>query len=1151
MSNSDFSNGRGELSPKKQALFELLLEERRRSKKSRAAHVIPARPDRDLSPLSFSQQRMWFLDRLEPESSSYNLAFPVLLRGPLDIRALEASLNEIAGRHEILRTNFKLADDRPVQFTRANRPLALPVSDLRNLSAEQQWARADLLAEQESRRPFDLTSDPLIRAALLILGDREHRLILTMHHIVSDAWSIGILVREVAQLYDSFSSGRPSTLPPLPIQYADFAHWQREWLQGEVLEKQLAYWKEQFGGSPPVLQLPFDRPRPPVQTYRGATKVFFLGEQSHRRIRTLVRREEVTMFMVLMAAFQILLYRYSGQHDIAVGTFIANRRFAETEALIGLFANTLVMRTDLSGNPTFRELLGRVRQVALGALAHQDVPFEKLVEELQPKRDLSYSPLFQVAFILQNASKPELSMSGLTIEPLMSDSGTAKFDLTLTMAEEVEGRLTGAIEYNTDLFDDSTIARMLGHFQTLLEASVADPERRIADLPLLTKAENGELTKIWQGPRADYDRARCVHEIFEAQAIKTPDAIAIEFEGQQLSYDGLNRRANRLAHHLRSLGVGREQKVALLVDRSAEMIVGMLGILKAGGAYVPLDPAYPVERIAYILENSRAQVLLTQATLADPGSINRARVVCLDSDWPTIAARGDDNPVCENSSANLAYAIYTSGSTGTPKGVQISHQSLANFLTAMRRWPGLGAGDRLLSVTTVSFDIAALEIFLPLSVGARVMLVSREVATSGRELIEQLQTSGATVMQATPATWLMLLESGWEGSPQLKALCGGEALTRELADKLAEKSERAWNLFGPTETTVWSTAAEIEAGSGPVVIGRPIENTEIYILDDRLYPVPFGLSGEVYIAGDGLARGYQGLPDLTAAKFLPNPFSGRPGERMYRAGDTARFLEGGKIEYIGRVDNQVKIRGYRIEPGEIEAVVRQHRAVQEVVVLAQEAGDGERRLIAYVVRDNGATATANDLRGFLKERLPAYMIPSGIILLDSMPLTPNGKIDRKALSAFGPVAPIQAEEKVGPRIPLEKAIAGIWEKSLGVESVGITDSFFDIGGHSLLAMRVLARLQETFGVDMQLRELFESPSVTELAVAVVQRQAEQIAGEQLGSMLEELERLTEEEAFALLAADVEADVMTGRPEASSGRPKSTGVARASGQGQSA
>jgi amino acid adenylation domain-containing protein len=1150
MSNSDFSNDQGELSPKKRALFELLLEERRKSRKHRAAYVIPERPDRDSSPLSFSQQRMWFLDRLEPESSSYNLAFPVRLRGRLDVRALEASLNEIVSRHEILRTNFKLADDRLVQFICAHRPLALPVFDLRNLPAKERYARADQLAEQESRQPFDLTSDPLIRATLLLLSDQEHRLILTMHHIVSDAWSIGILVREVARFYDSFSSGKPSTLPPLPLQYADFAHWQRQWLQGEVLEKQLAYWKKQFAGSLPVLQLPFDRPRPPVQTYRGATKVFFLAAQSHQQIKTLVRREEVTMFMLLMAAFQTLLYRYSGQPDIAVGTFIANRKFAETEGLIGLFANTLVMRTDLSGNPTFRDLLGRVRQVALDALAHQDVPFEKLVEELQPKRDLSYSPLFQVAFMLQNAARPELSLSGLTIEPLMSDSGTAKFDLTMTMAEEVEGRLTGAIEYNTDLFNASTIARMLGHFQTLLEAAVADPQQRIADLPLLTKAEKDELTTVWSGAQADYASERCVHQIIESQAVKTPDAVAIEFAGQQLSYDELNRRANRLARHLRSLGVGCEQKVALLIERSAEMIVGMLAILKAGGAYVPLDPAYPSERIATILENSRAQIVLTQTALADPNPNNRAQTVCIDSDWPTIALWGDDNLVCENSSANLAYAIYTSGSTGTPKGVQISHQSVVNFLTAMRRQPGLGADDVLLSVTTISFDIAALEIFLPLSVGGRVSLVSREVATNGGELIEQLRISRATVMQATPATWLMLLESGWEGRLPLKILCGGEALTRELANKLTEKSACVWNLFGPTETTIWSTAAEVESGSGPVVIGRPIDNTEIYLLDGYLHPVPLGLSGELYIAGDGLARGYQKLPDLTAATFMPNPFSGKPGARMYRAGDTARFLEDGKIEYIGRIDNQVKIRGYRIEPGEIEAVVRQHRAVQEGVVLAQEEESGERRLIAYVVRHFGADATANDLRGFLKERLPAYMIPSSLILLDAMPLTPNGKIDRQALSALSSVDLRLGEEKIAPRIPIEKAIAGIWENSLGVGPVSIRDSFFDIGGHSLLAMRLLSQLQETFGVDLQLRELFESPSVTELAIAVVQRQAEQIAGEQLGLMLEELERLPDEEACALLAAYIEADALTGQLEASPSRLKSREVAHASGRGLS-
>jgi len=1141
MSNSEGLKEHEELSPKKRALFELLLEERRRSRKNRGGHAIPKRPSRDFAPLSFSQQRMWFLDRLEV-SAAYNLAFPVLLRGPLDIEALKSSLNEIVNRHEILRTNFKLMDDQPVQFIRESRPLALPVFDLRNLPAKERFARADHLAEQESRQPFDLASDPLIRAALLRLTDREHRLMLTLHHIVSDAWSIGILTGEVARLYDSFSRGEPSTLPPLPIQYADFANWQREWLQGEVLEKQLAYWRKQFAGSLSALQLPFDRPRPPVQTYRGTTKVFFLTHQLHNQIRTLARREEVTVFMLLMAAFQTLLFRYSSQQQIAVGTFIANRKFPETEALIGLFANTLVIRTDLSGNPTFRELLSRVRQVALGALAHQDVPFEKLVEELQPKRDLSYSPLFQVAFMLQNASKPELSVSGLALEPSMSDSGTAKFDLTMSMAEEIEGRLTGAIEYNTDLFNDSTIARMLGHFQTLLEAAVEDPQQRITDLPLLTEAEKEELKKGWSGAQSDYDREICVHQLFESQAEKTPDALAIEFEGEQLSYEELNCRANRLARHLRSLGVGCEQKVALLVERSAEMIVGLLAILKAGGAYVPLDPAYPIERIAYILENSRAQVLLTQTSLTDASSDNRAQIVLMDSDWPTIALLRDDNLICESSSANLAYAIYTSGSTGRPKGVQISHQSLVNFLMAMRHRPGLSAGDVLLSVTTISFDIAALEIFLPLSVGGRIVLVSRKVATDGRELSKQLQESGATVMQATPATWLMLLESGGECLPRLTVLCGGEALTCELADRLTEKGARVWNLFGPTETTVWSTAAQVKSGSGPVVIGSPVENTDLYLLDDRLHPLPLGLSGEMYIAGDGLARGYQSLPDMTAEKFLPNPFSRKPGQRMYRAGDTARLLENGDIEYIGRVDNQVKVRGHRIEPGEIEAVLRQHPAVREGVVLAHEDESGDKRLIAYIVCESGARAMANGLRDFLKERLPAYMIPSNIALLDSMPLTPNGKTDRKALSALGHLDTLK-EEKIAPRILLEMAIAGIWKESLGVEPASIRDNFFEIGGHSLLAMRVLSRLQEAFGIDMQLRDLFESPSVTELAVAVVQRQAELITGERLESMLEELDIMSEEEAFELLALYTEADTPAEPIEVSPGQLESRERAR--------
>ena len=716
-------------------------------------------------PISFAQQRLWFLDQMEPESSFYNIPTAVRLTGPLNTGALKQSLNEIVRRHESLRTTFETVNGEPAQVVVPALNLSLPLIDLSELPESQREAESRHLVIEEGQRLFNLAHGPLVRATLLRLRDEEHVLLLTMHHIISDDWTIGVFFQELTALYEAYSAGEPSPLPELPIQYADYAIWQREWLSGERLEQQLSYWKKQLSGSLPVLELPTDRPRPARQTFRGASQSLVLPKRLTEELKTLSQRERVTLFMTLLAAFQTLLSRHTGQEDILVGSPIANRNSVETEALIGFFLNTLVLRTDLSGDPTFRELLGRVREVALGAYAHQDLPFEKLVEELQPERSLSHTPLFQVLFVLRNTPRPAMKLEGLTLSLLESDIGAAKFDLNLFMVEEAEG-LKGSLEYNTDLFDASTIKRMLGHFQVLLEGIVADPEQRLSALPLLTEPERHQLLVEWNDTATDYPRQQCIHDLFESQVERTPDWIAVVFEDQQLTYSELNRRANQVAHYLRKRSVGPEVRVGICVERSIEMMVGLLGILKAGGAYVPLDPQYPQERLAFMLEDSEVPVLLTQQRLLKSLPMHGAEVVCLDTDWKAIARESEQNLIRAATADDLAYVIYTSGSTGKPKGVQVPHRAVVNFLTSMRQQPGLTSDDTLLAVTTLSFDIAGLELYLPIIVGARLVIVSREVASDGAQLMQKL--SSATVMQATPATWRLLLEAGWQGNDRVK-----------------------------------------------------------------------------------------------------------------------------------------------------------------------------------------------------------------------------------------------------------------------------------------------------------------------------------------------------------------------------------------------
>ncbi|HEY7350647.1 MAG TPA: amino acid adenylation domain-containing protein [Ktedonobacterales bacterium] len=1074
---SDLSKRIADLSPeKREILLKRLIEQQ---KVTTTPTAIPRRSQvMSNPPLSFAQEPLWFIDQLTPGSAAYNLPYALRLSGPLDLAALEQSLQEIVKRHESLRTTFPAIEGRPVQMIASSLQLPFSVVDLRDLEDRARWPRAIQSINEEITRPFDLAQGPLLRTMLFRLTEQEHILLLLMHHIISDGWSVGILVRELTTLYSAFTAGQPSPLPELPIQYADYALWRREWLQGERMEDQLTYWKQQLADAPAVLDLPTDHPRPAIQTFRGAVHNFRLSRALTEQIQTLSQQEGATIFMTLLAAFNVLLSRYTGQEDIVVGSPIANRNRSEVQELIGYLVTMLVLRTDLSGDPGFRELLKRVRKMALEAYAHHELPFEKLVEALHPERSLSHSPLFQVVIADQNAAPTAVEAAGLSLSSLDVEISMSKFDLTLYIWEEA-GSLVGSLEYNIDLFEAATIERMAGHFQTLLQDIAANPDQPLSRLPLLTEAERSQLLVAWNATQAAYPENECVHQLFEAQAQRTPEGVALVYEKEQLTYQALNQRANQLAHYLQKLGVGPDVRVGLYMERSLEMVVGLLGILKAGGTYIPLDPAFPQERLAFMLEDAQVMALVTQQRLTTQLPAGAAKIVRLDADAALLKQQSSLNPVSQANPENLAYVIYTSGSTGKPKGVQIPHRAVVNFLLSMRQQPGLTANDRLLAITTLSFDIAGLELFLPLIVGARVIIASRETTVNGAALAELMARSGATVMQATPVTWRLLLAAGWQGSPYLKILCGGEAFPPELAAQLLPRAGSVWNMYGPTETTIWSTLSLVQSADD-LSIGRPIANTEIYVLDAHLNPTPIGVPGELYIGGDGLARGYLNRPELTAERFIPHPFSARPDARLYRTGDLARYRADGQIDHLGRVDFQVKIRGFRIELGEIETTLVQHPAVRQAVVLAREDTPGDKRLVAYVVAHQQQEIKANELRSFLREYLPDYMIPAAFTTLDAFPETPNGKIDRRALPA--PELDSAAEEHyVPPMSMVHYQLIHLWEELLEARPIGIRDNFFFLGGHSLLAARLVNGIEQVFGKKIPLATFFAGPTIEQLA----------------------------------------------------------------------
>src|SRR5215813_13196004 len=1094
MNPNDFTERLAKLSPAKRTLLELRLQQKAAADSVR--HTIPRSTTRASAPLSFAQQRLWFLNQLEPANPIYNESRAIRLRGSLDVESLQKSLDRIVARHDVLRTNFMTLDGNPQQTITDTRAVELPVIDLRSCRDIDRESEAHRLLTDVIRRPFDLSRDLLLRVLLLRLAEQEHILLFVQHHIASDGWSTSIFWRELTALYEAFTSGRPDPLSELPIQYADYALWQRDRLSGETLEGQLAYWRKQLENLAP-LQLTPDRARPGADDYAGDRQTFLIPQEVIDGLRRVSRDEGVTLFMTLLAAFQTLLHRYTGQNDIAVGSPIAGRTHPEVEGLIGFFVNTLVLRTEVSGHLTFRQFLARVREVAWGAYQHQELPFEKLVAELQPDRNLGRNPLFQVIFAFQNVPRQTMALPGLEVSQVEVDSGTTKFDLALFMWEEHLG-LRGRVQYSTALFDADTIERLLGHFETMLIGIVTNPDRRLCDLPLLTEREKHQILVEWNNRATVYPNDACIHELFEEQVKKLPDAIAVVLEDQQLTYRELNRRANQLAHYLRKLGVGPEVLVGICMDRSLEMIIGLLGILKAGGAYVPLDPEYPKERLRFMLEDTQAPVLLTTWRLLEGLPEYAGRVVCLDNEWEAISSHNAQDPVSAVSGENSAYGIYTSGSTGKPKAVAMSHRSLCNLLS----WQLENFADpipaRTLQFASLSFDVSFQEIFATFCSGGTLILMREELRRDPVGLLRYLHDRSVKRMFLPFVALHQLAETAAEEKavpPTLREIItAGEQLQItqpiiSLFNKLKDCKLR--NHYGPSEShvvTAFTLGGPPDAWSSLPPIGRPISNTQIFLFDEYLNPVPIGVCGEVYIGGDGLARGYLNRPELTAERFVPHPFSTDPDARLYRTGDLARYRSDGNIEFLGRVDNQVKIRGFRVELGEIESALGQHPAVCEAVVLAREDDPDDpltsprtgKRLVAYVIANDGSPFH-NELGSFLKQKLPDYMVPSAFVLLDAFPLTANGKIDRKALPAPDHSRREVEEGYQAPRTPAEEMLVEIWAEVLKLESIGVHDNFFDLGGHSLLATQVISRIRGSFQVEVPLRALFESPTVAGLA----------------------------------------------------------------------
>ena len=1046
--------------------------------------------------LSYAQERLWFIDQMEPGSTVYNIPSALRLEGSLQIAALGQALQEVIRRHEVLRTGFVEIGGRPRQLIKDTVELDLGITDLTALQAIDREECIKRLLKEENSKGFDLATGKLTRASLLRVTETEQVLMLTMHHIVSDGWSSRVMMREVGSLYESFVQGHPSPLGELQTQYVDYAAWQKDWLNGEVLQRQVNYWKQQLTGAPEVLDLPTDKPRPALRSYLGARQLLRVPIDVTESLERLSRRQGVTLYMVLLSAFKTLLYRYSGQNDILVGSAVAGRTRLEIEPLIGFFVNTLVLRTELNAESTFEELLEQMREIVLQAHAHQELPFEKLVEELQPERSLSHAPLFQVMVTLDNTPGARLELPGLRMQMLTSDSTTAKFDLTLGLTQTEDG-MVGSIQYNRDLFEAVTIQRMVIHYQHLLREVVNDPERTLGRLSLLSQAEQYQLLVGWNDTATIEPEWQSVAGQFEHQVEVTPDAIALVFEDECLSYRELNARANQLAHHLGALGIGLEKRVGICVDRSLEMIVGVLGILKAGGAYLPLDPKTPAQILETMIADGGVSILLTQTGLRDKSGIaaDSVLIICLDSEWGETATHTRENPVNQSDGTNLGYVMYTSGSTGKPKGVCVSQGSIVRLVKEVN-YAELSRDEIILQLAPISFDASTLEIWGSLLNGGRLVMAMAQSPTLA-ELGETLNRYHVTTLWLTAGLFHLMVDERIDGlRPLRQLLAGGDALSLAQVEKVLRELPdcQLINGYGPTESTTFACCNRInkwEGLNGSVSIGRPISHREALILDLNFEASPIGVSGELYIGGEGLARGYLNEPSMTAERFVPNRFSTRPGARLYKTGDMVRYRPGGEIEFQGRNDFQVKVRGYRIEMGEIEAALAEHDDVREVVVIAQRSGgSGDKRIVAYLVANEGKEPSARVLREFLEERLPSYKVPSVFVKMDSLPLTANGKVDRRALPKPDQKR-IEDDERVETsRTPAEELMAGIWSDVLGYQQVGINQNFFDLGGHSLLATQIISRVRSTFDTEVPLRWIFESPTVAGLAARIEDEQRE-------------------------------------------------------------
>jgi amino acid adenylation domain-containing protein len=1079
-----------DLSPRKLALLSKKLKE---TATTPARERITPRANKfEPCPLSFAQQRLWFMDQLEPGRSVYSMPGAMRLIGELDVAALEQSIREIVRRHEALRTSFMSERGEPMQVVSDQWELDLPVMDLRHLAEDERVNVARRVANERAQLAFDLSRGLLFRVELLRVAAQDHVLIVNMHHIVSDEWSMGVLVRELTALYAAYSRGEESPLEELEVQYADFALWQRRRLQGAPLKQQLAYWKRNLAGLEP-LEFPTDYPRPAAPSHRGGMLRFSISTEVTSQLMELSRREGVTPFMVLLAAFQLLCGRCSGQEDVAVGTDVANRNQAEIEVLIGFFVNQLVMRTNLGGAPSFIDLLGRVREATLGAYVHQDLPFGQLVEELSPRRELSRAPLFQVKLVLQNAPQSDLKLGGLSLQGMDIEYRQARFDLVVFM-REINGELAGVMDYASDLFEAGTVERLIGRLRLVLEQVVAAPFRRVSDLDLLAAGERRQILYQWNDTSQPYPDQACAHELFIRQVEKTPQAIAVVQGSRELSYEQLDRSSNHLASYLQNLGVGPEVKVAVYMNRGLEQVIAILGILKAGGAYVPMDPSYPLERLAYILQDIQAPVVLTEESLQESLPSSWSIVVCLDRDWSEITARYGDTPMSAGRPENLAYIIYTSGSTGRPKGVMVTHRGLTNYLCWAAAAYNIVEGRGTVVHSPISFDLTVTSLFVPLIAGQSVELLPE--GHSVEDLAATLRARGdLSLVKATPAHLEGL--SQYLGTDEVRGLSrafviGGEALSWDQVAfwRRYAPDSRLINEYGPTETVVGCTSYEVgESGTanGAIPIGRPIANTQIYILDKEMRPAPIGVMGEIYIGGAGVARGYMGEAGLTASSFIANPFGGESGGRLYKTGDLGRYLADKNIEYVGRSDHQVKLRGYRIELGEIEAALSGCAGVRQAVVVAREDDPGSKRLVAYLVSACPSVVGGQELRRYLKSKLPEYMAPSAYVWMDAIPLTANGKVDRKGLPKPESVNGGGVEKEGDyqkPCTPIEEMLATIWGELLRLETVGASQNFFELGGHSLLATQVASRIREVFGVEVALRCIFEHPTVKDLAAAV-------------------------------------------------------------------